>query len=203
MSLIITIGREFGSGGRELGRRLADELGIAYYDKEIIRELQKNTPYCQSYLEEISEDRPAPLLPIHYGNSLFPTHDPSLQQAMDVYAAQSKILHELAEKSSCVIIGRAADYILRDLKPFRIFVYANMETKMARCREKGEDANLPDRKLAKLINRVNNKRKHFYNYYSDLKFGEKENYDLMINSTGVDIKKLAKDLAKYFKDLSR
>ena len=132
MPRIITIGREFGSGGRELGRRLAEKLGYAYYDKEIIDEIAKNTPYSKEYIEEVSEADPVPLFPIRYGSTLNPSPDPGVSMALDVLSAQNKILRDLALKSDCVIIGRAADYLLRDLHPYRIFVYATIESRLQR-----------------------------------------------------------------------
>ncbi len=123
MGRIITIGREFGSGGRELGRRLADELGYAYYDSEILNEIAKETEYSKAYIEELSQGRPVPLFPIHYGSTWSPSNDPHFQNALDIFSSQKKILLELAGKSDCIIIGRCADYILEEFKPFRIFVY--------------------------------------------------------------------------------
>ena len=143
MGYIITIGREFGSGGRELGRRLADELGIAYYDREILLEIQKRTPYCLAYIERVSEEKSFSLPPIHYGMSFDNGYDTVLKQDNDVHIAQNEFLKEIASKSDCVIIGRAADYVLRDLHPIRIFVYADMETKLKRCRERQKKKRLP------------------------------------------------------------
>ncbi len=199
MSILITIGREFGSGGRELGRRLADELGIAYYDNEILEEIIKETPYSKAYVQEICESRPAALYPIHYGVSWAHTNV-SLNQTMDVYAKQNEVLHKLADKSSCVIIGRAGDYILKDHHPFRIFVYADMDSKIKRCRERNEDKNITDKEIVKHIKKIEKGRKSFYEFYTNTKWGDRSHYDLMINTSGQDIKKLAHILALTFKD---
>lgn len=196
MSLIITFGREFGSGGRELGRRLADELGIAYYDKEILLEISKKTPYCLEYIESVSEKKPMPLLPIHYGMSFSLASDPNLDQSIDIYAAQAKTLKELAAKSSCVIIGRAGDEVLKDLHPIRVFVYAEMEAKIARCREREHGAeNLTDKQIEKKIRQIDKDRARYYEFYTGKKWGDKENYDLCINTTHLDIKRAAHALA--------
>lgn len=199
MSILITIGREFGSGGRELGRRLADELGIAYYDNEILEEIIKETPYSKAYVQEICESRPAALYPIHYGVSWAHTNV-SLKQTMDVYAKQNEVLHKLADKSSCVIIGRAGDYILKDHNPFRIFVYADMDSKIKRCRERNEDKNITDKEIVKHIKKIEKGRKSFYEFYTNTKWGDRNHYDLMINTSGQDIKKLAHILALTFKE---
>lgn len=200
MPLVITIAREFSSGGRELGRRLADELKIAYYDKEILHEIEKKTPYSMSYIEEVSEHRPTILPPITYGGSFALYQDVSLQQSVDVQSTQNDIIKEYANKSDCVIIGRGANYTLRDMKPFRIFVYSDEESKIKRCREReAKDSTLTDKQLAKMINKVNKKRKDYYEYYTGYTWGDKENFDLMINTSNMSIKEIAHDLAIMIK----
>lgn len=198
MSVLITIGREFGSGGRELGRRIADELGIAYYDNEILEEILKETDYSKAYLQEVSESRPAALFPIHFGVSWGHTYAP-LNQSMDVYAKQNEILHKLADKSSCVIIGRAGDYILKDHNPFKIFVYADMPSKVNRCRERNEDKNITDQEIIKHIKKIERERKSFYEFYTNTKWGDKNNYDMMINTSNQNIKEIAHLLCAMIK----
>lgn len=204
MGLVITIAREFSSGGRELGRRLADELHIAYYDKQIIEDIQKKTPYSMSYIEEVSEHRPFMLPPINCGTSFSLYPDVSLQQSIDVHSTQNDLIKEYAEKSDCVIIGRGADYTLRELHPFRIFVYASEEAKVKRCKlreAKGE--NLSDKQLAKQIRIINKKRKNYYEYYTGQKWGDKENFDLLINTSNLDIKEMAHHLAVLIKSIQQ
>ena len=197
MSLIITVGREFGSGGRELGRRLADELGIAYYDREILLEIEQQTPYCLEYIEQVTEKKPVPLLPIHYGMSFSAAGDPHLDQSIDIYAAQTKILKELAEKSSCVIIGRCADEILKEFKTTRVFVYADMQSKIARCKERDESPDKADDKtLAKRIKKIDKNRSKYYEFYTGKKWGDKVNYDFMVNTSNHSIKDIAHALAE-------
>ncbi len=198
MSVLITIGREFGSGGRELGRRIADELGIAYYDNEILEEILKETDYSKAYLQEVSESRPAALFPIHFGVSWGHTYAP-LNQSIDVYAKQNEILRKLADKSSCVIIGRAADYILKDRNPFRIFVYADLESKVNRCRDRNEDKNITDAEIIKHIKKIEKSRKSFYEFYTNTKWGDKKNYDMMINTSNQNIKEIAHLLSSMIK----
>lgn len=197
MPRIITIGREFGSGGRELGRRLAETLGYAYYDKEIIDEIAKNTPYSKEYIEEVSEADPVPLFPIRYGSTLNPSPDPGVSMALDVLSAQSKILRELALKSDCVIIGRAADYLLRDLHPYRIFVYATIESRLQRClkREKGDHS---PKQLLKGIKRIDKKRKKYYQFVTGRDWGEWTNYDLLVNTSFASIPEVVTMLSSIF-----
>ena len=122
MNKIITIGREFGSGGRELGRRLAEELGIAYYDREIIAEIAKRTELSEQYVQQIVEHRPLNLMPITIGHSICPVPHPLMEQNREIYCQQAQILTEMSEKSDCVLVGRCADYILKDKNPLKIFV---------------------------------------------------------------------------------
>ncbi len=199
MGKIITIGREFGSGGREFGRRLAEKLGYAYYDSEIINEICKGTKYSKEYIEQVSEKDPVPLFPIRYGNSFAIGPDPSVTMAMNVYKVQTNVLKEMANKSNCIIIGRAADYILKDLKPFSIFVYACMESRIERCqkREK-ENENFTFSQMKRKIKKIDKGRAKYYSFVSGKKWGDKNNYDLMINTSYTDIKKLVDMVTNLF-----
>lgn len=200
MHRIICIGREFGSGGREFGRRLAEKLGYAYYDAEIINEITEGTPYSREYIEQVSEKDPIPLFPIRYGNSFSLGPDPSVSMAMDVYKRQSEVLKEMANKSDCVIIGRAADYILREYKPFSIFVYACIDSKIDRCLEREMDKEKYDRKqMERKIRKIDKGRSRFYTFATNKKWGDKENYDLMINTSYTDIKALVEMVSHLFK----
>ena len=139
MKKVITIGREFGSGGREIGRRIAEKLQIAYYDQEIVTEIAKRTKLSEEYVERITEDRPYISYPIHAGTSFHTAYYAytEFDRSLTVFAEQHNIIKELAERSDCVIVGRCADYILKEKDPFRIFVYADAESKLKRCRERG------------------------------------------------------------------
>ena len=121
MSRIITIGREFGSGGREIGKRLSDELGIAYYDNEIISQIADRTKLAEGYVQHVMENGPSTLYPITIGRSFYMGVDPIMEQNNAIYREQSRLIQEFAEKSDCVIVGRSADYILREKHPFRLF----------------------------------------------------------------------------------
>lgn len=195
MSYIITIARQFSSGGREFGRRLAEELKIAYYDKEILDDIAKKTEYSIDYIQEVSENRPIVLPPINYGHSFSLYQDVSMQQTIDIHTMQSEIITQYADKSDCVIIGRGADYTLRDKKPYRIFVYADLESRIKRCRNREGNEHLSDKELKKMILRIDKKRRDYYEYYTGMKWGEKENYDLLINTSNLDLKDLAHTFA--------
>lgn len=109
MSRIITIGREFGSGGREIGKRLSDELGIAYYDNEIISQIADRTKLAEGYVQHVMENGPSTLYPITIGRSFYMGVDPIMEQNNAIYREQSRLIQEFAEKSDCVIVGRSAD----------------------------------------------------------------------------------------------
>lgn len=200
MKKLITIGREFGSGGRELGRRLAEELQIAYYDEEIIQEIAKRTDLSEHYVQQVLEKRPYPLFPITIGRSFYPTEGFVQDQTQAVYKEQSRIIREMAERSECVIVGRCADYILADYEPFRIFVCADMASKMARCRAKGpEHENFSDKELRQHILAVEKDRAAYYEFYTGQSWGDKLNYDICVNTTNTEIKIIVPSLAKMFR----
>ena len=198
---IITIGREFGSGGRELGRRLSEELGIAYYDQEIIEEIAKRTDMSEQYIRQISESRPVIAFPIHVRHSFYSAANTALKQSVAIFAEQHKLLKELAEKSDCVIVGRCADYILRDEKPLRIFVYADKDSKIKRCIErKSVDENLSEQQMLRKMKDIDKGRAKYYEFFSERKWGARENYDLMVNTSGADIKHVSAAIAGYMKN---
>ena len=197
MKRIITVSREFGSGGRELGRRLSELLHIAYYDKEIVTEIAKRTSMSEEYVRQITEQKPVMSFPISIGRSFYPMTDPLLDQNQAIFREQHQIIREMAEKSDCVIVGRCGDYILRDLNPFRIFVYADMDAKIARCRERGkEDPPLSDKELKQKITKMDKGRAKYYEFYTGQKWGDRLNYDVCINTSGRSIKELAAVLVR-------
>lgn len=201
MNQIITVGREFGSGGREFGKRLAEEMGYAYYDREIIGEIAKRTQLAEGYVQNIVEGGTGVYYPITIGKTLHAAEpDFLLRQYAAVYAEQANVIREMAERSSCVIVGRCADYILRELAPLRLFVYADMPSKLRRCREKTqEDAALTDRQLERKIRRVDRNRARYYGHYTGQKWGARIGYDLMINTSATPIKAAVHSLVALLK----
>ena len=184
MNRIITISREFGSGGREIGRRLAETMKIAYYDQEIVTALIKRNPKAEEYIRYMATERPLPLLPITTAHTFGLPINYAVTKNLNFYMQESKIIQEVAEKSDCVIVGRCADYVLRDMKPIRLFIYADMEYKIARCKAKGDDVeNLSDPELRKKILSVDKKRSRYYQFYTNQVWGKKEHYDLCINTS--------------------
>ena len=199
MNKIITIGRQFGSGGREFGKRLSEELGYAYYDKEIVVEIAKRTQLAEEYVRDIMEKKPGTFYPITTARTLhmsMTSMNHLLNHQTAVYAEQATLLRELAEKSNCVIVGCSADHLLKDLDPMRIFVYADLDARIARCRAKGEEPELTDKQLQKKILLVDKNRAKHYQYYTGHTWGARENYDLCINTTIAPIKQLAHSVAR-------
>lgn len=198
MNRIITIGRQFGSGGREFGKRLAEELGVPYYDREIMEEIAKRTQLAEGYVQQIMDQRPGYVYPITIGKTLHTGagQDYLMRQMTSVYAEQANTIREMAERSDCVIVGRCADRILRDMKPIRIFVYADMEFRLNRCSRKAtEEEHLTVRQLERKIRAVDRARAKYYRYYTGQVWGDRENYDICLNTTNTDIKAAAHALA--------
>lgn len=198
MKQIITISRQFGSGGRELGRRIADHLGIAYYDHEIVLELMKRTQMTEAYIQQVEESRAIPLLPITIGRTFTLPAGQMVEQSRSVFLGERDIILEMAERSDCVIVGRCADYILRQQNPFRIFVYADMDARITRCRLKGQDAqHITNKELQSQILSIDKRRARYYEFYTDQIWGDRNYYDLCLNTSHIDVKKAAKILAQF------
>lgn len=199
MNKIVTISREFGSGGREVGKRLADELGFRYYDREIIDEIAKETGMSKEYIQNISEKGIYPY-PFQFAKS-FTSYSGVQSNQTEILVAQTKVIKEIAEKGNCIIVGRGANVILKDYNAMNIFVYANMESKINRCREKAkEDEKNTDKEMEKKIIAIDKARKNYHKIISDLEWGDKRNYNLCINTTNIEIKAIIPSLAKYIED---
>lgn len=202
MNKVITIGREFGSGGRELGRRLAEELGFDYYDKEVITEIVNHTALSETYINEVIEKRPHRLYPIKIGATISIDNDYAIKQMQNIYSAQTEVIKNMADKSDCIIVGRCADYILYDYNVdlFRIFVYADMESRIKRCIERApEGEDIPEKEMKKQILKIDRARASYYSNYTLQRWSAKENYDLCINTTNIKIKEFVPHLANMFK----
>ncbi len=200
MNKVITIGREFGSGGRELGRKLAEKLGWEFYDKEILTEIAKRTEFSENYIHQVVENSPHELFPITVAHSFSYVDTYIISQKQAIFTEQEKVIKEMAEKSNCVIVGRCADYILKEYNPLKIFVYADMQSKIKRCKDRGDDvANLSDKKIKKHIKKIDKNRARYYSFYTGAEWGNKLEYDICVNSSNADIDKLATHLAELAK----
>lgn len=199
MNKVVTISREFGSGGREVGKRLADELGFRYYDREIITEIAKETGMSEEYVQNISEKGVYPY-PFQFAKS-FAIYSGVQSNQTEILVAQTKVLKEIAKRENCIIVGRGASTILKDYHTMNIFVYANMESKINRCHKKAkEDEKITDKEMEKKIIAIDKERRKFHKIISNLEWGDKSNYHLCINTTNVEIKAVIPSLAEYIKD---
>lgn len=195
---IITVSREFGSGGREVAKRLSDILGIAYYDSEIIAEIANKSQLDKSYVANTLEKGIQFNIPIHFGRSL--SYIPTTNPATELLVAQTNVIKEIAQKGDCIIVGRAADVVLREYNPFRIFVYADMPSKIKRCQDRApENENLTEKQMEKKIRQIDKGRSDNYNLLSLSRWGEKTNYDLCVNTSNADIKEITPMIAEYAK----
>lgn len=196
---IITISREFGSGGRELGKRLAEALGYAYYDREILSMLAEQTDLNENYLERtLEENSLTNLYPITIGQTFSIMPNYFADQSTALLTKQTNLIKALAAKSNCVIVGRNADIILRDQNPLRIFVHADIEARIARCRRRDtDDANLTDKQFEKKINQIDKNRSKTHSILSPYKWGDRRGYELCINTTAITIKDVVSSLSAY------
>lgn len=196
---IITISREFGSGGRELGKRLADELGFAYFDKEIVSMIAQSSKLDENYVESNLEKH-SWNIPITYGTSFAHISYNQYMPQTTIVSEQQKIIKQIAAKGDCVIVGRNSDVILAEYNPLKLFVYADIDSKLERCRSRAtEDEKLTDRQMAKNIKKIDKGRASVHSMISDIPWGDRRGYDLMINTTGREIKSIVPTVAEFAK----
>lgn len=179
-NLVITIGRSFGSGGREIGRKLADELGMKYYDKEILEEVAKHSGLNEEYIKLFDEKKP-PLAVF----SAMPIGIIGDERRMEVkiHTLQRQVIESLVEESPCVIIGRRADLFLRGRSnTCSIFITAPIEYCIQRVAVRD---GLTEQESGEKIRRMNRSRKSFYNYTGEGRWGEASNYNLCIDSSAL------------------
>ena len=180
MKRIITISREFGSGGRTIGREVAKRLGYGFYDRELVEEVAKRSGFSQEFIEENGEYANARSSLLFYWATTKQHTMENLSMHDQIYIVQTKIIEELAEKGDCVIVGRRADYILRDRKDcLHAFICADMESRAKHIVEYyGQCDKSPEKRLTE----KDQKRKVYYKNYTGRNWGEAKNYDVCLNS---------------------
>ena len=180
MNRIITISREFGSGGRTIGKKVADKLGIPCYDSELIEKLAQESGFTKDYIKEAGAYTPGGFLASAFSNRAFgPTNEDIL------WEMQCRIITELAEKESCVIVGRCADCVLQDKADcLKVFIHADMAFRAERIvKVYGEREESPEQRL-----RDKDKRRAAYHrFYTNMKWGYAENYHLTLDSGALGI----------------
>mgnify|MGYP004630751375 FL=1 len=188
---VINLGRQLGSGGKEIGEKLAKEFGIAFYDKELINLASKESGLCKEFFEQADEKASQSLL-----GGLFGTRFPFITEGAypgnsylsndSLFKIQSDVIRQLAEKQSCLFVGRCADYILRDHpRCVNVFVSATPEARIARLTK---IHNISEEKAEELMEKADKRRSSYYNYYSYKTWGAAATYHLCIDSSvlGID-----------------
>ena len=191
MNRVITISREFGSGGRTIGRKVAEKLGIPCYDAEIIEKIAEESGYSGDYIRSEGEGASDRWLSNLFSNrAMGPTNQDT------IWVIQSRIIRELAEKGPCVIVGRCADYVLRGQADLlNVFIHADPQKRAERIvREYGErDASPLDR-----IREKDRRKAAYHRFYTDLKWGHAQNYHLCLDSGVLGIDKCAELIASLY-----
>ncbi len=180
MKRIITISREFGSGGRSVGKLVAEKLGYRFYDRELVNKVSERSGFSPEFIEESGEYASArsSLLFALATASQYSADGLSMHDRL--YIEQTKIIEELAAEGDCVIVGRCADFILRDWKEcLHVFIHADMESRAKRIVERYGEG---DRSAEKRLAEKDQKRKVYYKNYTGRNWGQAQNYDLCLNS---------------------
>ena len=198
---IITISRQFGSGGHSIAKAAAERMGIAFYDNQLITEVARQSGLSEEFIRENEE------YASHSNSFLYQlamstagTYGyPSVYQKL--YEAQTKVIQDIADKEPCIIVGRCADYILRDREDcLHVFIHADMDFRAERIvRIYGETKQSPEKRLAD----KDNKRRVYYKHYTNRNWGEAQNYHVSLNSGLIGIEKCADiivDIAEMYHD---
>ncbi|MGN8897295.1 AAA family ATPase [Flavonifractor sp. HCP28S3_F3] len=178
--IVITIGREYGSGGRLIAKRLSEEMGITFYDKQLITEVAKKTGFSENFIRDTEHQRPTNSFLYDLYTSVATPSVPD-----QVFIAQAKVIKAAAARESCVIVGRCADYILRE-EPhvLKVFVNAPLDQRVRRARE---EYGVTEPNLESYVIRQDKSRASYYNYFATGRWGQSREYDLCINSRiGID-----------------
>lgn len=198
---IITIGRQFGSGGRSIGQKIAEKLDIHFYDKELISIAAKESGTDPEIFKDVDEKAANSLLyslstgMYGFGSGFSAMGDLPVNDKL--YLLQHKIIKEIAEKESCVIVGRCADYVLRENPDcVNIFIYADMAFRKEQSVKKH---GIDEARAEHIINKTDKSRANYYSFYSGQKWGMAENYDLCINSSKLSENKIVDLIIDYIK----
>lgn len=194
-NIIITIAREYGSGGHLLGEMLSKELGIKLYDKEFIGMAAKRSGMDENFIAKNEQSIPSFWLKCIMSKNSEQPLEGSLSSDDVLFVAESKIIQELAEKEPCIIVGRCADFILQDYpKVLKVFCYSDIENAVSRC---VSEYGIKRENAESEIRRINRNRIHHYEYYTGRKWGEPHHYNLMLNTGSISLEtacKLIKDI---------
>ena len=189
--IVITVSREYGSGGRYVGKLIADKLGIKLYDKEFIQKLAEETGLSEEYIENNEQKRDA-LANLNNGYYV------GLNNSDELFLKESELIKEVANQESCVIIGRCADFILKDKENvLKVFIYSDMEDKIKRATD---IYGLEKEKAKKEITRIDKLRANHYKHYTEKEWKDFSNYDICINSDALGVEKASEMICKMIKE---
>ncbi len=194
---IITISRQFGSGGRTVGKLLAERLGVPFYDKELVKQVADETGFDVGYIEENGEFSPSKSIFSFAMSQGIPIMQNGLSMSDFIFCVQRQVILKLAEQP-CVIVGRGADYVLRDREDcFNVFIHADVQSRAERIvKLYGESEKRPEQRLAD----KDKKRKIYYKHYTDREWGDAKNYDICLNSGKIGIDKCVELILDAIKD---
>ena len=205
MNTVITIGRQFGSAGREIGEKVADHFGIKCYDKELLTRAAKESGFCEEMIQN-HDERPTSsflynLVMDTYSFGYNASSFVDMPISHKVFLAQFDTIKKIASEGPCIIVGRCADYALAEFKNvLHLFIYADEATKVKRIMEK---YSLTEQKARDMIIKKDKQRQSYYNYYSSKKWGRADSYDLCINSSVLGVEGTVKLIAQYVEDFEK
>lgn len=198
---IITIAREYGSGGHLLGERLAKELGIKLYDREFIRMAAQRSGIDEQYIAKNEQSIPSFWLKCILSKNSEQPVEASLSADDILFVAESRIVQELAAQEPCIIVGRCADFVLKDHpKVVKVFCYSDLKSAVNRC---VNDYSIPQEQAEAEIRRINRNRIHHYEYYTGQKWGEPHHYHLMLNTGNISLETACKLVKEVYQNIAK
>lgn len=198
---VITIARQYGSGGRTVGEMLANKLGIHYYDRELMKLASEDSGISEQLFANADEKRKGTSLfkiaKKVYGGELIPPESDDFTSNDNLFNYQAKIIRELAEQESCVIIGRCADYVLKEYDHvLSVFIHAPREFCMEQA---GKKLNMKERELERFIAKTDKYRAEYYKYHTGREWTDARNYDLCLNSSKLGFERCVEEIVAYMK----
>jgi len=205
MNTVITIGRQFGSAGHEIGEKVAEYFGVKCYDKELLTRAAKESGFCEEMIQN-HDERPTNsflynLVMDTYSFGYNTSSFVDMPISHKVFLAQFDTIKQIAKEGPCVIVGRCADYALAEFKNcIHLFIYADEETRTKRIMERYQ---LPQGKARDMIIKKDKQRQSYYNYYSSKKWGRADSYDLCVNSSILGVEGTVKLIVQYVEDFEK
>lgn len=192
---IITIGRQYGTGGREIGKKLADKLGIPFYDRELITRAAKKSGFSEELFEQLDRRATNSFL---YSLTMFGSTGTNGMTLTDqLFLTQCKVIREMAEEGSCVIVGRCADHVLREFDGrYDFFIHGSVEDRVKRIRTCG-DYEITGKTPEAALEKMDKQRSTYYNYYTGKVWGQCSHYDLCINAGRIGVDKSVEVILAY------